>query len=424
MTDAVPPIDIQAEEQVLGASMTRDNVLGAIQAEVQLRPDDFYYERHGSIFAAMLRLVADGKPTDEITVVDALKQRGDLDAVGGRAYLSELATKVNGWDVVHHAERLRLKARWRQRLHGARLMAQAALTENDAEFAQAQTVLTEGLTNETAIYDEDRQRDIIFELLEGQSKPEFFWPFDKLNRLQSGGMRRGQLIVLSGYTNFGKSHLASQVLDSNRKHGRVALYDNEMGVDEIAVRRMNRQAGIPYSAIMGGSPDERQRTAAMRFLNKQGMGWPIVKVAGWSVDEVCHHIRQFRWDLVVIDLLHNFPFSEERELADMVRRIKMTGKQANCTIVLCAHVSRKGADGGKKRPPILSDLRWSGEIENMADVVCFVHREQEDEAPFDPLPESHVYFAKCKGGKIGAVKTRFDDRHLRFEAEGLPGVVG
>lgn len=421
-TPPTPPANQRAEEELLGAAMTTD-CLGAIQAEIGLDPTAFYFERHALIFAAMLSLLRAGKPITEITVFEAMKQQDTLASLPeGRSTLAGIASNVQRPGAsMHYAETIRDKSRWRQRLKAGQEIQAAAAAEDDDRFAEGQSLLAEGVTHSNAVFDEDRQRDLIYELLEGQSKPDFYHPFQKLNQLASGGMRRGQLIVLSGYTNFGKSNYANQILDVNRKHGSVALYDNEMEPEEVVARRLNRQAGVSYSAVMSGELDQKQREAAMRFLNKQDMGWPIVRCPGWSVEDVCHHIRQYRRDLVVIDLLHNFAFNEERELAAMVRRIKMTGKQANCTIVLCCHVNRKGAEGGKKRPPLLSDLRWSGEIENMADAVCFVHREQDDRPPHDPLPESYIYFAKMKGGKIGGVKAEFNSKYLRFEAASSPG---
>lgn len=422
---AAPPTNLRAEEELLGAAMATD-CLGAIQAEINLEPSTFYLERHQLIFRAMLSLLREAKPVTEITVAEVMKQQGTFAQLpAGQDTLSKMASNVERpGAAMHYAETIREKSRWRQRLLAGQEIQAAAAAEDNDRFAEGQSLLAEGVTHHNAVFDEDRQRDLIYELLEGRSKPDFYYPFQKLNQLAAGGMRSGQLIVLSGYTNFGKSVLADQFLDVNRKHGSVAKYDNEMEPEEVAVRRLNRLAGVSYSAIMSGEIDQKQREDAMRFLNKQDMGWPIIRCAGWSVDEVCHHIRQYRRDLVVIDLLHNFAFNEERELAAMVRRIKMTGKQANCTIVLCCHVNRKGAEGGKKRPPLLSDLRWSGEIENMADAVCFVHREQEDHPPHDPLSESYIYFAKMKGGKIGGVKAEFNSKYLRFEAAATPGEAG
>jgi replicative DNA helicase len=232
-------------------------------------------------------------------------------------------------------------------------------------------------------------------------------------------MRRGQLIVLSGYTNEGKSHFAAQLLDLNRKHGRVCLYDNEMDPAEQAARRATRLTGVPYGALLDGglSRDESSRVAA--YLGKD-LHWPIVDTSGWTVEEVALHVRQYRWDFVVVDILHNFPFENEREIAAAVARLKAAARLAKCCIVLVAHVNRGGIQSGIRRRPVRSDLRWSGEIENLADAVCFVYREQDAET-YEPTEDGVVFFDKCRGGKLGGQAVRFDSNRLCFEAREIDG---
>ena len=415
MSQVVPPQNIQAEESVLGAMLVAEPALATVISEIGLAAEDFYLEKHATIFACIHDLVSAGKAVDELIVSDSLAQRGEVDGVGGKHYISELAAKVPAaGNAKHYAEIVQSAARWRRRLAAGQLIQEAALASDDEKFTTAQGRLADGPGQERVLYDADRQRDLIFELIEGKRKAEFFWPFPKLNRLQDGGMRRGQLIVLSGYTNEGKSHVAGQLLDVNRKHGRVCLYDNEMEPDEQAARRAARVGGVPYGALMDGSLDKAQRSQAMKFLNAEDLHWPIVDTSGWTVEEVCLHIRQYRWDFVVIDILHNFPFDDERQLSASVARLKAAARLAQCCVVLVAHVNRTGVERGRRRRPVRSDLRWSGDIENLADAVCFVYRKQ-DEDTLEPTPEGYVYFDKCRGGELGGQKVHFNSERLRFE---------
>jgi len=238
VSQQVAPQDIPAEEQILGAMLVREDALTAVTAELGLRAEDFYFERHQLIFAALLELAGQGKPTDELMVADSLGRAGELEKAGGRHYLGELTAKVTALgNVLHHGAIVRDKALWRRRLAAAQEVQAAAFAEDAELFARAHSALGDNQAHHRALYDVDRQRDLVFDLMEGRAKAEFFWPFTKLNRLQSGGIRRGQLVVLSGYTNEGKSHFAAQLLDLNRKHGRVCLYDNEMDPTEQAARR-------------------------------------------------------------------------------------------------------------------------------------------------------------------------------------------
>lgn len=417
MSGQAPPQDIAAEEQVLGAMLMREDALTAVTAEVGLRAEDFYFERHQLIFAALLDLAGQGKPTDELMVADSLGRAGELEKVGGRNYLGELAAKVAALgNVLHHGAIVRDKALWRRRLMAAQEVQAAAFAEDGELFTRAHAALGDNQAHHRSLYDVERQRDLVFDLMEGRAKAEFYWPFTKLSKLQSGGMRRGQLIVLSGYTNEGKSHFAAQLLDLNRKHGRVCLYDNEMDPAEQAARRVTRSKGVPYGQLLGGDLSPEQRRSVLDHLNGP-VHWPLVEIAGWSVEEVCLHIRQHRWDLVVVDILHNFPFEDERQIAAAVARLKAAARLANCVIVLVAHVNRGGAQqGGFRRRPVRSDLKWSGEIENLADVVCFVYREQDHET-LEPAERGAIYFDKCRGGKLGGVAVRFNDRRLLFELD-------
>lgn len=412
--EMVQPHDIRAEEELLGAVLTTTTTLGAVQAEVALRPDHFYNRDHGAVYAAALALAERGEPTDEITVTAELRRRGRYEDVG-REKLERLTLPASPHNALHYAEIVRQKARWRQRYAAGQLIQQASHAEDDEGFAEGQAILAEGLSHHNAVFSEEKQRDLVYSLLEGKSAAEFYWPVEKLNRLQSGGMRRGDLIVLSGYTNEGKSHFADQILDQNVKHDgvKVCLYDNEMDPTERAARRATRLAGVNYGRLLDGKLTPEEQTRLMKHLNAD-RSWPIVDMAGWSVEEVCHHIRQYRWDLVVVDILHNFPFADERELSASVARLKAAAKQAKCCVLLVAHVNRGGVERGKRRRPVRSDLRWSGDIENLADVVCFVYREQDPET-YEALPEGFVYFDKCRRGKLGGEKVRFNGNRLRFE---------
>ena len=412
----VPPLDTDAERNLLGSLLVLDRSVEAVGAEIGLRPADFYYERHELIFESMLHLVGEGKGHDEILVAEELG-RGNadrLEKVGGKTYLGELSGSVPALgNFLHHAAIVAEKARWRRRLQAGQAIQEAAYAEDGDLLSRSLDLLSDDPTHGKAMYDAEQQKDLVFDLIEGKEKAEFFWPLDKLNRLQSGGMRRGQLIVLSGYTNEGKSHFAGQLLDQNRKHGRVCLYDNEMEPAEQAARRVTRGTGVPYGDLLDAKLGAEDRARVLDFLNGP-VHWPIVDTAGWTVEEVALHIRQHRWDFVVIDILHNFPFENEREIAAAVARLKAAAKLARCCIVLVAHVNRGGITGGSRRRPVRSDLRWSGEIENLADAVCFVYREQDQET-LEPTEFGFIYLDKCRGGKLGSEAVRFDSGRLRFE---------
>lgn len=411
---SVPAQDLQAEENVLGALLVTSGMTQVL-GELQLAPGHFYREQHRLAFAAMVALHERDVPLDAITVRDELERTGKLEAAGGAAKLSGYASGVAvPGNVMHYGAIVLRKAEWRQRRIGAQL-ATAAVDEEDPErLAEAQELLQAEVVRDSALVDEEAQREVVWALLEGQAKAEFVWPFDRLNQASSGGMRRGQVNIIAGYTGDGKSQFADQVLDVNGKRWRVALYDNEMTVEERVARRTTRLLGTPHGKLVGGKLTEADKIDIMNRLGTMP-AWPMVQVAGWTPDEVAHHIRLHRWDMAVIDILHNFKFHDERELSSAVATFKAAASQANCCIVLVAHIKRIN-DAGRRRPPNRHDLRWSGDIENLAHTICFVYRRQDtDVSPPEILAEGDVYFDKCRGGVLASVPARFSERRLRWE---------
>jgi replicative DNA helicase len=268
-------------------------------------------------------------------------------------------------------------------------------------------------------YDAGRRRQLLHELLAGRGRAEFAWPFEALNQASAGGLRRHQLVVVSGYRGDGKSHFIDQLLDTNRKRGhKVALYDNEMDPAEREARSVVRHVPtIPYARLLDGRLDEAQR-ARIEHRIASLPDWPILEIPGWTGEQVIEDIGNREWDLAVVDILHNFRFADERELSTIVSGFKAAAGLLKCCIVLVAHVSRRGMDRVKPRPPVCADLRWTGDIENLADIVCFVYRERDDEDPPQPTAAGSVYFDKCRNGKLGSQAVEFNPMRLRFDLAG------
>lgn len=411
-----PPVDIQAEENLLGALLVTD-ALGAVLAELHLEPEHFYRERHRDIFRAILATADRGVAIDAITVSEELGRREKLEEVGGRDAVSHLASYVAvAGNALHYAEIVIRKARWRDRRQAGILIHQAALSEDSEMLAKAEELLSAEVVHAESLFDEDRQREVLWSLLEGQASAEFYWPFDRLNHAAAGGMRRGQVNIIAGYTGDGKSQFADQILDLNRKHGRrVCLYDNEMTVEERVARRATRLLGVSHTQLVNGKLDESAKVKVLDHISTMP-NWPIVEIPGWSPEEVAHHIRRNRWDLVVIDILHNFSFRDERELSSAVSTFKATAGRAKCCIVLVAHVNRSGIDKGRRRAPNRHDLRWSGDIENLAHQICFVYRNSDNSVePPTILADGSIYLDKVRGGTVTSQPVTFNERRLRFE---------
>lgn len=422
MTEAIalPPQTVESEGHLIGALLVRPSV-DAVVAETGLRAEHFYRQRHATIYSSILRLQERGEGIDAITVCDQLEREGKLEEVGGRAEVSDLASSVAvPGNALTYARRIVEDAQWRLHLQGGQLAVEAAHQRDPEKLTRAEELLGRNLVHANTDLDSAAQADIAFELMEGRETADFAYPFDRLNRATNGGMRRGQLIVISGYSSFGKSHFVDQILDGvHRGNQRAWLYLNEMTTEERVARKLNRMTGVPYSSLVAGKLEADQRTKVLERCNK-GLGWGMTDVSSWSAEEVCHHIRRSRPDVAGVDLLNRFPWRDEREASRLVHLFDVTAKIANCALVLVCQLNERPAGAARQNSravfpaPVYTDLKGTGDIKNCADHVVFVHRKQDTETG-EPLEEGAIYLGKVRGGKRAGVKTVFNDRMLRFQ---------
>jgi replicative DNA helicase len=208
--------------------------------------------------------------------------------------------------------------------------------------------------------------------------------------------------------------LLDQLLETVHKRGRrVHLYMNEMALEERVTRYLTRQTGVPYQRIISGKTDAEQNKAIVASL-AHGIPFGITLVAGWSAEEIAHHIRRNNWDVAAVDILHLIEFEDERELSRISATLNRCAKQADCALVATVHLNEKRVLSATRPRPTLGDIRNSGSLKNDADVVCFVYREQDPETG-EPLPEGAIYFSKVRNGEVGGIPVRFNASRLRFE---------
>jgi len=396
------------EEHLLGAVLVSPALLGMVLAETGLRSEHFERTWHRELFAAMCALNDAGVAPDVLAVADRLPGQSER--------LAALASHCPAPGAAAHYARIVVQAAtWRQRERAVTALRQAIAERNEGAFGDARGELDHKVRGEDAYLSPDDLAHMAYGVMDGGGKEAFPWPFHRLNVLGAGGYRRGQLVVISGHTHFGKSVWLDQCLDVATNAGaRACLYMNEMDPEERIGGILQRRAGVPFERFIQGKPNERDRSKAVKLLNHGLAGWGITPIAGWSAREVAAHIRLHRWDVAAVDILHRFPHREERDIAEIVEIFAETAKLAECALLLVAHVNRNRVQSGVRPQPTRGDLRGSGSIENDADVVCFVHRDQHPET-FEPLPESRIYFDKYRGGQLGGLSAHFNASRLRFE---------
>ncbi len=435
----VPPQALDAERSILCAMLLDvDAVEKALEA-LGDEPRDFYRESHRKIYAAIVSLSDSGKTPDLITLTDELSRRGELEAVGGPETLSRLfefaATSAN---VDQHLTLVREKGLLRRLIGAAQRIAAEAMAGRD----DTQVILDRA---ESRIFEvgEDRLTagfsplsDIVMpslhsiELLSARREhvtgvPTGFTDLDD----KTAGLQRSDLVVIAGRPGMGKTSFALNVAENaallaGRK---VGVFSLEMSRDPLVQRLLCSQARIDLSKLRRGYLDDRNWKALSHAAGKL-YETPIFidESGGLTVLDVRSRARRLKaehgLDLLVIDylqLMHGSGRSENRvqEVSQMTRSLKGLAKELDIPIIILSQLSRAPESSERRsKIPQLSDLRESGAIEQDADIVLFIYREE----MYKPdVPELHgkaqVIIAKHRNGPTGIVNLTFRKENTRFE---------
>jgi replicative DNA helicase len=431
----VPPQDLEAEESVLGAMMLSPGAIGAVSEVISAA--DFYRESHGTIYRAALDLYGHGEPVDAITLADKLDERGELEQVGGRVRVHELAALVPATaNAAHYARIVRDMSMLRgligaggeiQRLGWERPgettelvdraeqivfdLAQERVTN---EFSHIETLLKEGFERITALYEAGSELTGV---------PSGFRELDKL----TAGFQPGNLVIVAARPSMGKSAFAlCMAANLALKSGiPVALFTLEMSKSEVTQRLMCSEAKVESNRLRTGKllPDDWPRlTAACDKLAKAPIY--VDDTASVTMMEVRSKSRRLKsrepnLGLIVVDylqLMTNGGTAENRvqEVSQISRQLKILARDLDVPIIALSQLSRAVEQRHDKRP-ILSDLRESGSIEQDADLVAFIYRDEyynPEETDQQGLAE--VILAKHRNGPTDSVKLSFLKRYAKF----------
>ncbi len=431
----VPPQNLEAEESVLGAMLLSPGAIGAV-SEV-LDAGDFYRESHAKIYRAALALYAKGEPVDAITLVDELEERGELEDVGGRVRVHELAALVPATsNAAHYARIVREMATLRglirvgseiQRL-GFERPGETPLLVDRAEqavFELSQARVTTEFTHIEGLLKESFER--ITQLYEAgvdiTGVPSGFRDLDRL----TSGFQPGNLVILAARPSMGKSALGLCMAANLavRSETPCALFTLEMSKQEVTQRLMCSEAKVDSQRLRTGklAPEDWSRlTAACDKLSKAPIY--VDDTGSISMMEIRSKARRLKTKepklgLVIVDylqLMTSGSTAENRvqEVSQISRSLKVLARDLDVPILAMSQLSRAVEQRHDKRP-ILSDLRESGSIEQDADVVMFVYRDEyynPEETDQQGLAE--IIVAKHRNGPTGAEKLSFLKRYAKF----------
>jgi len=436
----VPPHSRPAEEAILGGVLI-DNALFA-QLDGTITSSDFYAEAHQSIWEAIASLAAKREPIDIVTLCGELKSDKALDKIGGVAYLAALidATPTTA-NIESYAKIVRDTSAIRGVILAAQRIAQDGYDADQAEeylsrSEQSIRRAVGGINNGDVVESKDAIRSCL-EHIEAASKndgligiPTGWKDLDEL----LGGLQAGQLVIVAGRPSMGKSALA-QCLCLNaayspvgdRRPCRSLIASLEMPHEDVYLRFTSMLGGVPFTNLKRGRLDGSQWARTME-ASQAIAGLPIAvrDGSGATVAQIRAMARSRQGskglDLLIVDYLQLMSGpsrrrgddSREVEVSSMSRGLKMLATELKIPVIAISQLNREVERRVNKRP-MMADLRESGAIEQDADVILFVYRDEVYNKNTDDFGVAEIICAKQRNGPLGTVKLRFSGEFTRFE---------
>jgi replicative DNA helicase len=428
MNERTVPFDLTAERAVLGAILLdRDAIRGVSDS---LQPDDFYLEKHALIYQAQLACLARREPPDLATVSSELRRQEQLDLIGGMAHLGEMAAEVpTAVHIAYYAESVVRTATLRRLIEAGGKIATLGYDERpelEETLDQAEQLLFAisqrqrgadfvPLSTVVQQYFERSQRDE-----EDRVTPT---GLTDLDRRLNGGLRPGQLALLAARPSLGKSSLALSIAyELGIKRGRsVGVVSLEMSRDELLQRLVAIHTGIDTRQVEGlARGGDLAIIDAFATFSKAPIA--IEDTAMLSVMDVRSKARRLATvrplDLLIVDYLQLLigdtnAMNRVDEVSRISRQLKLLARELQCPILALSQLSRAVEQRGSKVPQ-LSDLRDSGSLEQDADVVVFIYREEVYDEATDQAGVAELHVAKQRNGPLGIVPVQFDAPTTRF----------
>ena len=438
MIERIPPHNEEAERSVLGAAMLNKEVLFDILEEV--KEDDFYNESHKEIFRAIWELYRKNSAVDMLTVCEELKSRQSLDMVGGRAYIATLTAEVpataNGRE---YAKIIAEKAVMRQMIRTAE-----DITEKGYQSKMAAREILDYA--ESGIFqiaqrrqknDYTKLQDVLLENLKiidaaAQNKdkitgiPTGFHDLDE----KTSGLQRSDLIIVAARPGMAKTAFALNIAQQSAvKHGTSAIiFSLEMSKEQLGQRLLAMQARVEMQKLKQGDLDRKDWDRVSLGVDELNNSKIVIDdTPGISLMEMRNKCRRLKaeqgLDLIVVDYLQLMTFegrtdNRQQEISALSRNMKLLAREMNCPVILLSQLSRAPELRQDKRP-MLSDLRESGSIEQDADIVIFLYRDDYYNENTEKPGVCEVNIAKHRSGPTDKIELTWVARYTKFSDKAL-----
>ena len=448
MQDRVPPQNIEAEQSVIGAMLIDKNAVSLVTEK--LMPEDFYRQAHQVIYSAILTLHSKNEPIDMITLINELKKMNRLDDVGGVAYITLLANVVpTAANAKYHAQIVEEKSTLRQLVEGGTAIASLGYEGADdvpviidqaekmilrisnrkgsKDFAEISEVLSDTINHIQAVLE---SRQSITGVATG------FVDLDKL----TAGLHPSDFIILAARPSMGKTALALNIAQNVAIRGaregqpkkRVAFFSLEMSREQLVQRMLCSEADVDAQRLRAGGDNKDNDNADL--WNKLWVAADLLSNAqifiddtpGITIMEMRSKARRLQaeggLDLVVIDYLQlmqgtsgrNSTDNRQQEVSEISRGLKALARELNVPVLALSQLSRS-VEARQVKKPMLSDLRESGSLEQDADIVMFLYRDDYYKGAEEaPTHITELIVAKHRNGPVGRVNLFFKNECTKF----------
>ncbi len=433
--DRLPPQNIDAEQAVLGAMLIKKEAIAEVSQ--LLRPEDFYRDAHKIIYEAMLTLFNRNEPADIVTVTNYLNNESQLDKVGGIAFVTALANVVpTAANVIYHANIVREKADLRHLINTATDIAGMAYEAADdvADVIDKSEKMIMEVANRQNVSAFTPMKDIVIETFDKinllyESKggltgiPSGFRDLDAL----TSGLQASDLILVAARPSMGKTaftlNIAANVALKSKKT--VAFFSLEMSKQQLVQRMLCSEGGIDSQKLKNGDLSNEDWDKLVRTADRVSSApLYIDDTAGITVMELRSKARRLKaehgLDLIIIDYLQLMQGrgrggsdNRQQEISEISRSLKAVARELNVPVIALSQLSRSVESRQIKRP-MLSDLRESGSLEQDADIVMFLYREDYYDPETTNKNITEVIVAKHRNGPVDTIRMFFTKQFTRF----------
>ena len=437
LLNRTPPQDMDAEQSILSAIFINNDSLHDIITI--LSPEDFYKGSHQKIYQAVIDLAHKGEPADLITIVNRLKEKGELESIGGASYLAAIADAAPvAVNAVHYANIIKGKSSLRQLISASSGIIEKCLKdqgdfEDIMDFAESSIFNISSKKTDSGFKTLGELINLNIDKLEDQQGKAgglsgLSTGYPRLNKITSG-LQKSDLIILAARPSMGKTAFALNIARNVALHERnpVGIFSLEMSNEQLSMRLLTSEAQIDSNRLRTGfisQEDWQNATDAAGILNELPIF--IDDTPNITAMEIRAKARKLcqkhnELGLIVVDYLQLMkpPFRTDRrdlEIAEISRSLKALAKELDVPIMALSQLNRMLEQRSDKRP-MLSDLRESGALEQDADIVAFIYRDEvynkEPDNPKKGMAE--IIVAKNRNGATGMALMHFLGQYTRFE---------